>query len=399
MFSAYARLFRTPGGLSFSIAGVIGRMPISMDSLALIFIVVYATDSYTLAGTLAAVGSLVVSIALPLWSRWADRFGQSRTLWIAMPARVVFLSIFIILVSKNAPVWTWFISIMMAELFVINAGGLVRRRWLWSLGEDRDLINTAYAYEALMDEIVFIVGPIVATACAISIAPSAALIAGLVFKVIGITSLALQKKTQPPAHPRSDSEPRNAVIRNPSMQAVVITTLFIGAFFNSTAIVTVAFAHEHHSPGSTGILLSIWAFGSGIAAVFTGVIKWRINHAKRFWIFLLALTVLSLPLAFVNNLVLLAIALFFNGFAVSPLVVAAYGVAESAVEPGQITEALAWVIAGMPLGGALAGALSGWVIDHHGAHVAFWVPVATLTCAILMGLPYLRTWNRLRFAS
>ena len=201
MFSAYARLFRTPGGLSFSIAGVIGRMPISMDSLALIFIVVYATDSYTLAGTLAAVGSLVVSIALPLWSRWADRFGQSRTLWIAMPARVVFLSIFIILVSKNAPVWTWFISIMMAELFVINAGGLVRRRWLWSLGEDRDLINTAYAYEALMDEIVFIVGPIVATACAISIAPSAALIAGLVFKVIGITSLALQKKTQPPAHP------------------------------------------------------------------------------------------------------------------------------------------------------------------------------------------------------
>ncbi|NDG64784.1 MAG: hypothetical protein EBY29_15180, partial [Planctomycetes bacterium] len=47
-----------------------------MDSLALIFIVVHASGSYTLAGALAAVGSVVVAIAMPLWSRTADRVGQ-----------------------------------------------------------------------------------------------------------------------------------------------------------------------------------------------------------------------------------------------------------------------------------------------------------------------------------
>ena len=44
MFSGYSTLFRTPGGLGFSIPGLIARMPISMDSLALIFIVVAASD-------------------------------------------------------------------------------------------------------------------------------------------------------------------------------------------------------------------------------------------------------------------------------------------------------------------------------------------------------------------
>jgi hypothetical protein len=65
MFSAYTTLFRTPGAMKFSISALIGRMPISMDSLALIFIVVAVCDSYALAGALSAVASITVSIANP----------------------------------------------------------------------------------------------------------------------------------------------------------------------------------------------------------------------------------------------------------------------------------------------------------------------------------------------
>jgi len=62
MFSAYATLFRTPGAMKFSVLALIGRMPISMDSLALIFIVVAVSDSYALAGALSAVASIVISM-------------------------------------------------------------------------------------------------------------------------------------------------------------------------------------------------------------------------------------------------------------------------------------------------------------------------------------------------
>lgn len=45
MFSGYKTLISTPGALRFSLPGVIARMPISMDSLALIFIVVAVSES------------------------------------------------------------------------------------------------------------------------------------------------------------------------------------------------------------------------------------------------------------------------------------------------------------------------------------------------------------------
>ena len=61
MLKAYGTLLRTPGALKFSTAGFIGRMPIAMDSLAIIFVVVAATDSYALAGALTAVGSIAGS--------------------------------------------------------------------------------------------------------------------------------------------------------------------------------------------------------------------------------------------------------------------------------------------------------------------------------------------------
>ena len=198
MFAPYRLLFKTPGGLRFSLSGFLGRMPISMDPLAIIFIVVHASHSYTLAGSLAAVAAVVVTFALPFWSRTADRIGQSKTILISVPLRTLFIITFIVLVAQKAPTWTWFLAIIAAEASFLNTGGLVRRRWLWTLGEDRNLINTAFSFEALMDEIVFIFGPVLATACATSIDPSAGLIVGLIFLLGGSLAFALQRGTEPP---------------------------------------------------------------------------------------------------------------------------------------------------------------------------------------------------------
>jgi fucose permease len=163
-------------------------------------------------------------------------------------------------------------------------------------------------------------------------------------------------------------------------------------------ITVVAFAQNHHAAARTGIILAIWASGSAVAATINGLVKWRINHAQRFLRFLVALTALSIPLLFTGNLVFLSAALFCSGLAVAPLIIAAYGVAETSVPPSQITETLAWVVAGMPLGGAFSSAIAGWVIDHYGAQRAFFVPLGCLCAALAMSLPYFRTWNRLRSA-
>ncbi len=405
MFSAYTTLFRTPGAMKFSLAGIIARMPVSMDSLALIFIVVAASDSYALAGALSATASIVVSIAMPYWARVSDRIGQRALLMRVVPIKLVGLSIFLALVLNHAPTWTWFISIIIAESTSVNLGGLVRRRWLHILNpdksaatgnnSDRHLINTAYSLEALNDEFVFIAGPIIATACATSIDPAAGLIAGMLFLIVGIPLFLMQKSTEPPASPKRIIDPHPHVIKRKSLQAIVLPTMFIGGFFGAVAIVTVSFTDELGHKNQSGLLLALWACGSAVAAILNGLIKWRISHAARFIIFLLSLTLLSIPFLFVHTIFWLAFALFFNGFAIAPLIVSAYGVAETAVPTEQITEALSWVIAGMPLGGAISSAISGWVIDNYGAQTAYWLPFAFMSSALVATLPYLTTYKQL----
>ena len=405
MFSAYTTLFRTPGAMKFSISALIGRMPISMDSLALIFIVVAVSDSYALAGALSAVASITISIANPFWSRLADRIGQRKMLLRVVPLKILGLSLFIALVMNGAPVWTWFVSIILAELAAINTGGLVRRRWLHVLSPDKSttaedeadkhVVNTAYSYEALMDEIVFIVGPITATACATSIAPAAGLIAGMILMSIGLPLFAMQRATEPPPSPVRVKDPHPPVIGIPIVQAIALATTFTGGFFGAISITVVAFAESQGQKSYSGLLLGLWASGSAVMAIINGLIKWKTSYAGRFLIFLSALTIFSIPFLFVDSIFGLAIALFFNGFAIAPLIVNAYGVVQEAVPSEQITESFTWVVAGMPLGGAISSALGGWVIDTYGAQSALWVPLGFMCAALLATLPYFRVYKGL----
>ena len=405
MFSGYLTLFRTPGAMRFSIPGLIARMPISMDSLALIFIVVAVSDSYAIAGALSATASVVIAFATPHWSRVADRIGQSAMLVRVIPVKVFAFCVFTILVLNETPVWTWFVAIIITEAFSVNTGGLVRRRWLHVLSpdktttaedeQDRHLVNTAYSFEALMDEVVFILGPIIVTACATTIAPAAGIISGIIFLAVGVPLFVKQKDTEPPANPKREVDPHPAVIRNKRVQAVVLPTTLLGGFFGSIAIVTVAFAESRGQVGLSGVLLAIWAAGSAVAAIINGVIKWKLSSAARFLIFLFALTILSIPMLFVHSIPWLAVALFFNGFAIAPLVINAYGVAEGAVPPDQITETLTWVVAGMPMGGAISSALSGQIIDRFGADIAYWVPLGFMIAACAATLPYFQTYKGL----
>ena len=405
MFSAYATLFRTPGAMKFSVLALIGRMPISMDSLALIFIVVAVSDSYALAGALSAVASIVISIANPFWSRLADRIGQRKMLLRVVPLKILGLSLFIALVMNGAPVWTWFVSIILAELAAIPTGGLVRRRWLHVLSPDKSttaedetdkhVVNTAYSYEALMDEIVFIVGPITATACATSIAPAAGLIAGMILMSIGLPLFAMQRATEPPPSPVRVKDPHPPVIGIPIVQAIALATTFTGGFFGAISITVVAFAESQGQKSYSGLLLGLWASGSAVMAIINGLIKWKTSYAGRFLIFLTALTIFSIPFIFVDSLLGLAIALFFNGFAIAPLIVNAYGIVQEAVPSEQTTESFTWVVAGMPLGGAISSALGGWVIDTYGAQSALWVPLGFMCAALLATLPYFRVYKRL----
>ncbi|MFM7860842.1 MAG: MFS transporter, partial [Candidatus Nanopelagicaceae bacterium] len=290
-----------------------------------------------------------------------------------------------------------FLSIIFAELNTMSAGGLVRRRWIYVL-PDHSLKTTAYSFEALVDEIIFVFGPLIATFLSTSITPEAGGSASMIFGVIGQPALARQRATEPPVNP-NQIRSEVSIIKRKSAQAIILPIFFVGAYFGSIGICVVAFMNSINKPGLTGPILAIWALGSAAAALANGTIKWRLTHGQLFIYFLLFLSLTSLGFIFADTAIELAIVLFLNGLGIAPLLVTAFAVMEDEVSPDELTEAMTWVITGTPTGGAIGSAVAGQVIDNFGTAQGFYIPVLALFIANLALLPYLKVWIRLRSRS
>jgi MFS family permease len=396
MLSPYRKLFATPGGLAFSIPGLIARLPIAMTYLSVTFIVLHETDSYTLAGTISTGAALINAAFSPLWSRKADQLGQAKVLRFTIPSYIIFGLLFIFTITHGSPTFVWMGFIFLAEAFLPNIGGLVRRRWLHTLEDkedSRELINTAYSFEALVDEIVFIIGPLVASAAAISIAPQAGLYFAFSFMSVGTGLYIVQRKSEPPPHPIVKGDKRTAVLAIPQVQAVFLPYILLGTFFMSATLCTIAFADERGAKGSTGLLLAIWSAGSAAAAIINGLIKWRITDGQKFIYLIIAMFFATIPLLFSHSILILGIVLFLNGFGVAPILISGYAIVEKSVPAAKVTETFAWILAGLQIGNALPGPLVGFMIDQYGAEKSFIVPVIALLLAILSLLPYRKVWR------
>ncbi len=382
--------------MGFSIAGFIARLPISMTLLAVTFVIINKTGSYTTAGFVSMGASLCTTFFSPMWSRVADEHGQRKILRLNTPLHIGLGLAFLFAIDHRLARFIWVPLILASEAFLINVGGLVRRRWIHALAGDKKLLNVAFSYEALVDEIIFIFGPVVTTVAANSIDPSAGIYLAFTFMALGTILLLRARASEPPIFKRDKSVKRESVLKFPVLRAIFLPYIFIGAFFSSMNLIVIGFDAERGAKNWTGLVLAIWAGGSAVAAIGHGAIHWKVKDALKFRRLLALIVLTTTPVLFVHSVYLLAAGLFVSGFAVAPILITGYAIAEKAVPAEKVTETLAWVIAALNLGGALPGPLTGHIIDSTGASTAFIVPIACLLLANLSTLPYLKTWRALQ---
>ncbi len=398
MLAPYRRLFAVPNGWKFSLAAFILRLPISMLYISMVLFVVAETDSYAIAGVLSMAASVVISIAAPLWSRAADQFGQSKILKITAPLHIIFMGAFVFLLKNDYPTFLWFSAALLFEAFVIGSGQMVRRRWIHAIGKDRRLTDTAYSFEAFVDEVIFTSGPVIATILAATFAPEYAIFAAMFFVAVGAITFVQQRSSEPPPHPRDPNVDHSLLIRLPFIRALFLPLMLCGAFFTSAGLVIVGYTDEFGSREFSGFLVAIWSLGSGISAIAIGSIKWQRNEARRFLESLIFLFLLTIPIYMTavflpGNFLLLGFVLFLNGLAIAPFLTAGFAAAERSVNEKRKTEVLAWAISALNLGGAIPPAITGYIIDNYGISVAFIVPLTCMALALLSLMPYLAIWR------
>jgi predicted MFS family arabinose efflux permease len=280
----------------------------------------------------------------------------------------------------GAPDWTLFVCAI-AVGCMPSMGSLVRARWA-HLYKGSSLLHTAYSFESVVDEIVFIVGPILAVGLSTSWFPEAGPLLATLFLAVGVLLFCTQGRTEPPPHPGAHASGGGSALRTRGLLVLVLTFVGVGAVFGSVEVVTVAFADHLGHKALSSVVLAVYALGSCIAGIVFGALKLRGPLARRFLVGIITLAVSMLPLLFVKNLVALAGALFVAGLSISPTMVTTMGLVERIVPAAKLTEGMTWTTTGLAVGVALGSSTAGWVVDASGASAGYWVTVAAALLAV-----------------
>jgi MFS family permease len=367
----YQEILGDPRARAFTSAGLVARMPLSMTGLGVVLLVSITTGSFAQAGLITAAGTLTGAITAPGWGRLIDRWGQARVLIIAAAINSASLTLLIVSVLRGWPLAVTLAAAVGSGLGFSSAGSCVRARWAHRLNGS-PLLNTAYALEAVFDEVVFIVGPVLVTLLATSVHPALGLAVCVLLGAVGAAALASMRDTQPPLAAGPVRSRAVEPLPLGRLGPVALASVALGAVFGAMEVVVVAFARDADILRLSGFLLMAWAFGSLLAGVITGTITWRISGARRFRIAAAFLAASLLPLPFLELPILMAGLLVLSGFAIAPTLIASVAVTQAAVPPSRLTEALNWSSTGLATGLAAGAAGAGALIDSFGPTAGFW---------------------------
>jgi MFS family permease len=379
----YLHVLRTPHALPMVLAAFIGRLPLSMVGLGSVLLIASESGSYGYGGAVAATGAVTTAISGPLIGRWADTHGQRRTL---LPVLAVFVAagcVFLPAVKDDWPRWIVFASAGIAGACIPPVASMIRVRWTHLLrGTHR--LPTALAMESVVDEFVFIVGPVLVTFLSTTGHATSGVVTAFTLAVIGSLLFAAQGRTEPPPHGHeARTGPR--AIRSPGIRVLFVVGAAVGAILGTLEIALVAFADEVGAMSLSGVLIAALAVGSMTSGIGWGTVHWRSPLRVRLAVVLVALTVLSVPLLLIGNIWVMLPFVVVAGIAVSPSLISSFTLAELLVPRSATTEAFTWIGTALGLGVAIGASVAGKVVDVYGANAAFAVAtVAALVAAVVV---------------
>ncbi|MGY1773477.1 MFS transporter [Blastococcus sp. SYSU D00813] len=379
---------RTPHAVPMVLAAFIGRLPLSMVGLGCVLLIADETGSYAFGGAVAAVGAVTTAAVGPLLGRLADTFGQRRTL---LPVTAVFAAsgaLFLAAVKDDWPTWTVFLFAGLAGACIPPVASMIRVRWTHLLRGTKRL-PAALAMESVVDEFVFIVGPVLVTFLSTTGHATSGVVTAFVLAVVGSLLFAAQGRTEPPPHGHVSRNGPSA-IRTPGIRVLFVVGAAVGAILGTLEIALVAFADEVDAMSLSGVLIAGLAVGSMASGIGWGTVHWELPLRKRLTIVLAALTVLLVPLLLVEDVWLMLPFVVVAGVAVSPSLISSFTLAELLVPPSATTEAFTWIGTALGLGVAVGSSLAGLIVDSYGANASFLVAVVAAAVAALVVFAYRR---------
>ncbi|MGJ3507777.1 MFS transporter [Enemella sp. A6] len=389
MSGGYRRLFALSGP-SFVLVGFIARLPQTMSQIGTLLLVASVTGSFGIGGLCAGALAVANALGAPIGGALSDRHGQRPVLLTQSVGAAVGMAALVMLSSQDV-FWGWLLVAAAATgLLIPQVGTLARVRWrelsVRSGGDRGRLVETAFAYEGVADEIGFVLGPATVGVLAVfeprlamSVAAVTLLIFGVWFALHPTAAL-----TGPAAQIPAESGRERLL--TPALLFVVAGVACMGAIFGSIQTGTTALATAQGTPGLAGILHGLLGVGSAVAGLMLPWLSPRWGHVLRWRVFTAGLVVLLLPLLVVGTLTQLVVLLIVAGFLVAPTLITLFTLTERVAPPAKLTTAMTLANAMIGLGYAAGAGVAGRLADWGGHNPAYAVTVAAAALGVLLAV-------------
>lgn len=369
VFARYGTVLRGQGTAVPLTASIVGRLSLGMTTLALILLVRDTTGSYAAAGLVAGAYALSFGVLGPALARLADRTGPVRVLRLAAVVHPVLLVLVVVVSSSGLPVPAVLAPAVLAGATVPPLGPVMRA--LWGSVLSGPALATAYSLESVVVELCFVLGPLLVAGLTVAVGPQAPVVGAALLAGVGALWLSLTPRVQrvQPHEERHGS--RSGPLSSPTVRALLLTVLAVGATFGAIEVAVPAFAEERGGrAAAAGVLLAVWSLGSVVGGLVYGSLHLRTPHRSQLPVLVSLLAVgTALPLL-AQGPVSMGVALFAFGLAIAPLSACNSMLLAAAAPSGTVTEAFAWNTSMIFGGAALASGLCGVLVDRSGPTAA-----------------------------
>lgn len=384
----YGRVLRAPDVARLFAAAMLARMPIGIDGLAMLLFTRAQTGSLAAAGLVAAAFGLGNAVTSPVQGRLIDRRGHARVMLPLAALHASSLGGLVAFGLSGAPAAVLVACGLAAGATIPPVGSVVRPMLPGLLSDDPALLPTAYAIDGVVIELVFITGPLL-TAVAVSVAsPAAALLAACALVIVGTVVLvtAPASRTWRPAPSESERHLLGA-LASPGVRTLVAAAAPVGFAIGATEVTMTAFASDHGSRAAAGVLMAMWAVGSGLGGLAYGAREHGLQPAARWLRLAIVFPLCSAPLALAPSIAVMGPLALVAGLCLAPLLAAANQLIGDVAPPGAVTEAFAWPITAIALGVSAGSGSAGAIVQAADWHTGFVIVVAggLVTTAIAVG--------------
>lgn len=387
MVAKYRSVLGYPGAIRLLSSALLGRLPQGMSSLAILLLVRGATHSYAAAGLAVGAEALAAAASAPPLGRLIDRFGRRVVLGpLAVAQACVY--VLLVLAATNGAGAAVLIFLSLAAGVLLPPIAPVVRALLREIFRDPATRETAYALEAVAQESIWIVGPLVVAVVIAIVSPEVAV---LMLAAVAVTGTWWFLRT-PLVDAAADVEPRprraGSPLSSEDLRWLLAPVALTGAALGAIEVGLPSLAIHAGSRPAAGLLLALWSVGSMAGGLWYSVRTWDSPLGSRYVALLLAAAVAAAPLLVARSIPAAAACSFLAGLATAPTFSCQYSLVSHVVGSGTSNEAFSWISSALVGGIAAGSAIGGAVIGPVGVIGPFVIACAVSVLGALLALRF-----------